>query len=96
MPGRKKLTAEEVRALLPTAPGWGYIDGRLRSQFQTLNFANGVTLVNQVASIADELNHHPDILLTYPRVVIDIYTHDIEGVTEMDFELARRITGLLA
>lgn len=94
MPSRKKMTDEKIQAALRTAPGWGLIDGRLRSQFETLNFANGVAFINQIGKIADEMNHHPDILLTYPRVIIDIYTHDIGGITEFDIELARRISAL--
>ncbi len=95
MTSRKKLTAGEIEQQLSTAPGWGYLDGRLRSEFQTLNFANGVNFVNQIAEIADELNHHPDILLTYPKVAIEIYTHDVGGITNFDFELARRISALV-
>lgn len=95
MPSRKKMTDEEIQAALRSAPGWGYIDGRLRSQFQTFNFANGVAFVNQIGKVADDLNHHPDVLLTYPRVTIDIYTHDVGGITEFDFELARRISALV-
>ena len=95
MVSRKKLAEEEIRAKLSEVPGWGYIDGRLRSQFQTLNFSNGVQFVNQIARVAGDLNHHPDVLLTYPRVTIEIYTHDIGGLTEFDFELAKRISKLL-
>ncbi|MGB5107113.1 MAG: 4a-hydroxytetrahydrobiopterin dehydratase [Candidatus Zixiibacteriota bacterium] len=94
MVNRKKLPEDEIAAKLKDAPGWGYIDGHLRSQFQTLNFSNGVAFINQIARVADELNHHPDVLLTYPRVTIDIYTHDVGGITEFDFELAKRISAL--
>lgn len=95
MPSRNKLTDVEIHEKLKGAPGWGYIDGRLRSQFQTLNFSNGVAFINQIAKVADDMNHHPDVLLTYPRVTIDIYTHDVEGITEFDFELARKISLLV-
>lgn len=95
MTSRKKLSEEEINGRLADVPGWGYIAGRLRSQFQTLNFSNGVTFINQIAKISDDLNHHPDVLLTYPRVTIDIYTHDVDGLTDFDFELAKRISSLL-
>jgi 4a-hydroxytetrahydrobiopterin dehydratase len=48
-------------------------------------------LVLKIGDIAETLNHHPDIVLTYPRVVVEISTHDVGGITEFDFELARRI-----
>jgi 4a-hydroxytetrahydrobiopterin dehydratase len=94
MPSRKKLTVAEIETALKSAPGWGYSNDRLRSEFQTFNFANGVAFINQIGKIADEINHHPDVLLTYPRVTIEIYTHDVGGITEFDFELARRISAL--
>jgi 4a-hydroxytetrahydrobiopterin dehydratase len=95
MLSRKKLTEEEIKGRLDQIPGWGYLDGRLRSQFMTGNFNEGLKFVNQIGAIADKLDHHPDVLLTYPKVTIDLFTHDAGGVTEYDFELARQISGLL-
>lgn len=65
MPRREKLTDEEIQQRLAELPGWVYGHGRLRAEFATGDFNAGVRLVNQVSRIADELDHHPDVLLTY-------------------------------
>lgn len=88
---RKKLADAEVLELLAHLALWRYENGRLRREFASGNFAGGMQLVTQIAEVAEELNHHPDIVLTYTRVVVEIYTHDVGGITEFDFELARRI-----
>lgn len=57
----------------------------------TGNFMAGVDLVNQVAPLAEKANHHPDVLLSYPRVTLTLTTHDAGGLTEKDFALAAEI-----
>ena len=48
----------------------------------------------RIGAVAEELNHHPDIQLTYPKLVVEIYTHDVGGITDFDFALAQRIDEL--
>ena len=92
MPSRKKLTNEEINEKLKALEGWKYENGLLKTEFATGNFNAGVDLVNKIAGAADELDHHPDIKLTYPKVEIEMKTHDVDGITEFDFELARQIS----
>lgn len=94
MPSRKKLSPEEIDELLTNLNGWGLNNGMLRAEIETGNFNAGVELVNKIAKVADELDHHPDIKLTYPKVEIEMKTHDVDGITEFDFELARKIEQL--
>ena len=93
-----ELTELQVNELLAMLPGWRLVDraGRLRIEkvFKTGSFLAGMAFLTQVAAVAEELNHHPDVLLTYPRVTIQLTTHDAGGLTEKDFELARRIDAL--
>lgn len=91
---RRKLNEAEISSRIETMPGWVHDDGRLRKLVATGNFNRGVQYVLKIGAIADRLNHHPDILLTYPRVTIEIYTHDVGGITDFDFELARQIDGI--
>jgi 4a-hydroxytetrahydrobiopterin dehydratase len=53
-----------------------------------------VRLIGEIAEAADRLNHHPDVVLTYKRVSVELWTHDIGGLTERDFELAGEIDRL--
>lgn len=91
---RKKLTDQEIGERLKTLTGWEVSDGKLRREIATGNFMNGLKLVNRIGEAAEELNHHPDVMLTYPKVVIEISTHDVGGITEFDFALAGKISSL--
>ena len=95
MVSRRKLNDDEITALVETIPGWSFAGGRLRTEFATGNFKNGINLINQIGELADRLNHHPDVYLSYRKVVVKTYTHDVGGITEFDFELAKGISGLV-
>lgn len=58
------------------------------------NFLAGLGLVTRVAVLAEKANHHPDVLLTYPRVTFTLTTHDAGGLTAKDFSLAAEIDAL--
>lgn len=91
---RKKLTEQEIARRLESLPEWKLAEGKLKRTFATGSFLKGLDLVNRIAPIAEEMNHHPDVTLTYPRVAIEIFTHDVGGITEFDFALAERIERL--
>ncbi len=75
---------------------WRFFLQRLHARFQTGSFVNGLELVTRITEAAEEANHHPDIVLTYPRVDVDLYSHDVDGVTSRDIALARRISEIAA
>ena len=75
---------------------WRFFLKRLHSRFATGSFVNGLELVTRVTAAAEEANHHPDVTLTYPHVDIDLYSHDVDGVTSRDIDLARRISAIAA
>jgi 4a-hydroxytetrahydrobiopterin dehydratase len=58
------------------------------------DFAEAMTFVNQVAQLAEERNHHPDIAISWNTVTLRLSTHTAGGVTDKDFELAEAIDGL--
>lgn len=86
------LTADEIEAagLL----GWAHRGGSLRTRLRTDDFATGLALVDAIGAAAEERNHHPDLLLTYPHVDVLLTSHDAGGVTERDVALARRVAEL--
>jgi len=63
----------------------------LRGAYNTGDFLGAVRLVDAVAPVAEELNHHPDVVLGYGRVVFELSSHDVGGVTARDVRLALRI-----
>ena len=63
----------------------------LHRTFELPSFAAAIRLVDDVAAIAEEMDHHPDIDIRYSKVTFTLSTHSKGGVTELDHELARRI-----
>lgn len=80
---------EEARQRL--APDWELVaDRRLRRSYGFDDFASGLAFVNLVGRMADDVDHHPDIHLSWGKVVIEIWTHSAGGLTEKDFDFAAR------
>lgn len=67
------------------------MDGRLVKEFKFKNFVRTMGFVNQVALQAQAENHHPDMVVSYSKVRIELWTHAVNGLTENDFILAAKI-----
>ena len=92
---KQKLTATEVREA-PGLDDWRHLLTGIRARFRTGDFATGLALVDRIGAAAEEADHHPDISLTYPEVIVTLSSHDVGGITSRDLELARRISGFAA
>lgn len=77
-------------------PDWRFFLMRLHARFRTGSFVKGLELVTRITEAAEEANHHPDVVLTYPHVDVDLHSHDVHGVTSRDLALARRISAIAA
>ena len=85
------LNDEEVAAALAQLHGWQQ-DGRsIRRLYEFDGFRAARMFVNRVADLAEELNHHPDILLGHHQVTLTLTSHDLGGITERDVRFARRL-----
>jgi 4a-hydroxytetrahydrobiopterin dehydratase len=72
-------------------PGWEVINNHhLRKEFKFKNFQQALDFTNFVGKIAEAEGHHPDIYLSWGKVVLEIWTHKIDGLTESDFILAAK------
>ena len=88
---RTKLSWDQIEPRLTDIPGWTATDVELSKTFEFPTYLAGVEFVNRVAKIAKEMDHHPDLLVTWRKVKVSVSTHDAGGLTEFDFELARRV-----
>ena len=74
---------------------WQVIDGHhLEKTFKFADFVQALDFTNKVGALAEEVNHHPEISLTWGRVHISIYTHKIGGLAEADFIWAAKVDRL--
>ena len=90
----QKLDDSAIRDALTQLPGWSYANGKLHRELRFRDFVEAFGFLSSVALVAERMNHHPEWSNVYARVAIDLVTHDAGGVTELDLELARRISDL--
>lgn len=89
--GTLPLTKEQSDKLLSQIPGWEIRNGHVFRQFKFKNFKEAIAFVNKVAEIAEQEGHHPDIIINYSRVAIELWTHAVNGLSENDFIVAAKI-----
>jgi 4a-hydroxytetrahydrobiopterin dehydratase len=90
------LSQEQVQQQLASVPQWSLRDGEaIERDLGLADFAAAIALVDAVAGLAEEANHHPDILVHgWNKVRLTLSTHSEGGLTDADFALARRIDAL--
>jgi 4a-hydroxytetrahydrobiopterin dehydratase len=93
--GVPPLEGEELSRLQKQVEGWDVVKGHhLHKAYTFPDFKSALAFVNRVGDIAEEQGHHPDIILTWGKVEITIWTHKIDGLTESDFILAAKLDQL--
>lgn len=95
--GIDACSLEQARKMVMQAPGWDVIeDGKkIKREFKFGDFKEAMVFVNHVADIAESEGHHPDLHVFYNRVVIELWTHAIGGLSENDFIVAAKVNELL-
>ena len=91
---KQKLSATEIRDA--DLGDWRQLLSGIRARFKTGDFATGLALVDRIGEAAEAANHHPDITLTYPEVIVTLSSHDVGGITSRDLDLARQISAYAA
>jgi 4a-hydroxytetrahydrobiopterin dehydratase len=91
----QKLEDPAIREALTGLSGWSYANGKLHRELRFRDFVEAFGFMASVALVAERMDHHPEWSNVYARVAIDLVTHDANGVTELDLELARRINELV-
>lgn len=86
-----KLTNEQVKSLTDKYKHWHLIDGKLVSERSFHDFKEAMNFVEKVAKLAEKQNHHPDIAVRYNHVTLELYSHDVGGITERDERLIEAI-----
>lgn len=86
---------EDLKSLLKKLPEWDLEEKSIVRVVEFDEYMEGIDFVNGVAEIAEEAGHHPDIDIRWTAVTISLTTHDAGGLTDADFELARKIDTLL-
>lgn len=88
------LEPDEVEARLGGLEGWSLAGDAIEKAFDRGDFAGAVAFVNALTPVAEEMNHHPDLAISWKTVTVTIATHSEGGLTAADFDLAARIDAL--
>jgi 4a-hydroxytetrahydrobiopterin dehydratase len=90
--GVEAFTPEKISEYLKLVhENWKLENGKIVSDFKFKDFVEAMKFVNSVAEIAESEGHHPDIIVRYNKVRLELYTHAIDGLSENDFILAAKI-----
>lgn len=90
-----KMSAEQIAAGLESHSEWIELNNQIQRTFEFDDFVGSMKFVNAVAEYAEEVQHHPDVLIRYNKVTLTVSTHDANGITYKDFELAVKTDALV-
>ena len=88
------LSTAQIETALADLDGWAYADGALTRTFRFADFPRAVDFVEQLADVAESMQHHPDIDIRYNKVTLRLATHSAGGITARDVELAEALSRL--
>ncbi len=91
----KLLSLKELQNSSHLIPGWEILNTRLRKTFQFQNFIEAFAFMTKVAMISESICHHPEWKNVYSKVSIDLTTHDVSGISNLDLKLAKAIDEII-
>lgn len=95
MPELRALSDTEIQLRLKDLPHWNFTPPFLQRSFITAGWKSSLMLVNMIGHLAEVAWHHPEITTSWNKVQVRLSTHDVDGISERDFELAHKIEEVL-
>jgi len=92
----QKLSLDALQTALKELPGWSIQNEKLHRDYRFPNFAHAFGFMAIAAVEIEKRNHHPEWLNVYNRVTVDLTTHDSNGISQKDLDLARLLEGISA
>jgi len=95
--GVKPFTPPEIQRYLKLIPDWRVVEGKkIQKELKFRDFVELMHFVDRMAQLAECEGHHPDFFVSYNRLTVTIWTHAIQGLSENDFILAKKLDNLAA
>ena len=91
----EKLSSEQIEANLAELAQWSLNGDAVQRTLRFEDFSGAMAFVSRVAELAEQMQHHPDIMIRYNKVTLTLTTHDAGGLTERDFSFARTAEGFV-
>ena len=85
----RKFSGPELKDALDTLSGWSVVNAKLHKEYKFPDFIHAFGFMATAALAIEKRNHHPEWFNVYNRVTVDLTTHDAEGITQKDVDLAK-------
>jgi len=92
----ERLDDDEISSRLSGVPGWERDGDEIVKTFELPTFPDAISFVTRIADRAEAADHHPDLDIRYRKVRVALSTHDVGGISDLDFDLAHEIEACLA
>ncbi len=90
----EKLSDNEIERKLKEIKGWKIENGKLCKSFEFKNFTQAFGFITKIALESEKIDHHPELFNVYNKIKVYLSTHKVNGLSEYDFVLARKIDEL--
>ncbi|HUI75323.1 MAG TPA: 4a-hydroxytetrahydrobiopterin dehydratase [Candidatus Acidoferrum sp.] len=87
----RKLSDDEIEKLMRQLKGWTMANDKLHAEYECKDFVTAFGNMTRVALVAEAMNHHPEWSNVWNKVVFDLTTHSVKGISDLDFVLAEKI-----
>ena len=91
-----RLEDRVVEAWTTAHPQWAVEDSHLVRYVKTSDYPSGARLLLAQVALAEGLDHHPDVMFSYRRLRFELWTHDRDGLTQLDLDYAEGLDSIIA
>jgi len=89
-----RLPHQDIKDELKNLPGWSIVNEKLHKEFQFDSFNQAFGFMTRAAMEIEKMNHHPEWFNVYNRIIVELTTHDVGGITKNDVNLAKILDSL--
>ena len=90
----KIVSNDDIQSNLKTLNGWEFDDNKLKKELHFGSYMDGIDFINSLAKKAEDIGHHPDLVVGYCKVCVEFTSHDLGGVSEECVNMARYIDSI--
>jgi len=87
--GMRKFSGPELKNALDSLSGWSVVNAKLHKEYKFADFIHAFGFMATAALAIEKMGHHPEWFNVYNRVTVDLTTHDAQGITQKDADLAK-------
>lgn len=91
----EKLNTSQIEEKLKSLEGWSFEGGSIAKTYKFKDFKEAFSIMTRIAFECENLNHHPNWENVYNNLTVKLNTHDVNGITQKDFDLAQRIEAII-